>query len=391
MCSSNAASLRTIETSFADHRKRDSGCNRQLNTQTQSIASVDGNPGFLFQQRESALGNNLTTGTVRPQVSSEPKGLSNFSLGRVLIVTSVSVDSFSQRVHRMSTFLLRALAARRQVHVLSRPQVTTTDNVSATIDVGTEVGILEGVTVDQAAIIPNIAARLIGIALTVTPRVTDDGRVVMSVVANNSGFAGDSDVVYTDVNSGAVFERPRFNTTTANATLSVQNGQTVVLGGLIQSTEDTIERKVPWLGDIPFIGQPFRYDSTSTTRKELLIFLTPRVIRTDADAEVIKQIEAERLHFVEEEAEAMHGPLYAAPARGNMVPGASAQSEMKQEMEPLAAPPVDGDQSYRMETVPPYEAAQTPTYQRMSHSAETAKQKKEPARRGWGQLIRPRK
>jgi len=82
---------------------------------------------------------------------------------------------------------------------------------------------------------------------------------------------------------------------------------------MITESDTTIERKVPWLGDIPLVGIPFRYDYTSTRRKELLVFLTPRIIRNDADSEFIKQVESERIHLQVEKAEQMHGPIFAVP------------------------------------------------------------------------------
>ena len=81
------------------------------------------------------------------------------------------------------------------------------------------------------------------------------------------------------------------------------------MGGMITSTDATITSKVPWLGDVPIMGQFFRYDSRTTKRTELLIFLTPRVIRDDADDEMIKQVETERIHFLVDEAEGIHGPI----------------------------------------------------------------------------------
>ena len=78
---------------------------------------------------------------------------------------------------------------------------------------------------------------------------------------------------------------------------------------MITSSDTTITRKVPWIADVPIIGQAFRYDSKATVRTELLIFLTPRVIRDDADDEMIKQVETERIHFLVDEAEAIHGPI----------------------------------------------------------------------------------
>ena len=145
--------------------------------------------------------------------------------------------------------------------------------------------------------------------------------IVMVVAAEKSEFGGGVPV-FTDVNTGQVITAPVKELATAISTVSVPNGQTVVMGGMITKSDETIERKVPWLGDIPWLGVPFRYDGTTTRRGELLIFLTPRIIYNDADSELIKQVEAERLHFLEQEAEEIHGPIYSVPAESRrMSPG----------------------------------------------------------------------
>ncbi len=120
-------------------------------------------------------------------------------------------------------------------------------------------------------------------------------------------------MLVTDSTTGRTISSPVKDVTRAVATVSLASGETVVLGGLITNQDDTIERKVPWVGDVPILGQLFRYDTKTTIRTELLIFLTPRVIRNDADDEVLKQIETERLHFMLDEAESIHGPILSTP------------------------------------------------------------------------------
>ena len=82
---------------------------------------------------------------------------------------------------------------------------------------------------------------------------------------------------------------------------------------MITTLDDVSQRKVPWLGDLPVVGRAFRYDSVSSRRTELLIFLTPRIVHNSVDSEMIKQVEAARLHYVESAAEAVHGPLFGVP------------------------------------------------------------------------------
>ena len=139
----------------------------------------------------------------------------------------------------------------------------------------------------------------------------------MQVHAERSNYNLSSSASVTLVAAGAgsgAITSPVKDISTALTTVSVANEQTIVLGGLIQKTDDQITRKVPWLGDLPILGHAFRYDSQVCKRTELLIFLTPRIVKNNNVSEIIKQIEAERLHYTEAEAEAIHGPLFCAPA-----------------------------------------------------------------------------
>ena len=170
----------------------------------------------------------------------------------------------------------------------------------------------------------------------VTPRITPDGMIIMEIVAEKSEFTGEGVPVLIDGATGNVIESPIKDLSVVRTTVSVANNQTIVLGGMITKSDQTITRKVPWLGDLPILGKPFRYDSTSSLRTELLIFLTPRIIRHDADSEMIKQIEIERMTFTEEAAEEIHGPLFALPEEADLM--YQPQPEDGQSLNPLAPP-----------------------------------------------------
>lgn len=279
-----------------------------------TAASTTAVPGLNFNNTSVGLGNNFTTaapntGTVATQ------GLSNFSLGRQNGNLGFGGFVFSAQSDAVS-ILLRALAARRTLHVLSRPQVRTTHNNLARVNVGQSVPVVNGVTVSQLGQAnPQIIRQDTGITLEVTPRITPDGIIAMKVFASKSGLAGTDVPVF--VNSdGSTINSPIINQSIADTTVNVPNGQTIVIGGMITKSDQSLERKVPWLGDLPIVGRAFRYDSTTISRTELLIFLTPRVILSDLDSELIKQVESERLHFIESEAEEIHGPLYSVPQSG---------------------------------------------------------------------------
>jgi general secretion pathway protein D len=268
-------------------------------------------PGLNFNNTAVALGNptaaTATSGIVGTQ------GLSNFSLGRQNADLGFGGFVFSAQSDAVNV-LLRALAARRSVHVLSRPQIRSTHNNQALVRVGQQVPIVNGVTITGLGIAqPQIAQQAVGIILQVTPRIRNDGVIAMDVYAEKSALSDNSVPIFVDGTTGNVINSPIIDQTIADTTVNVPNGQTIVIGGMITRNDASLETKVPWLGDLPLIGPAFRYDSSRVRRTELLIFLTPRIILGDVDSELIKQIESERMHFIESHAEEVHGPLYSVP------------------------------------------------------------------------------
>jgi general secretion pathway protein D len=266
-------------------------------------------PGMNFNNTSVPLGNNpgSSSGTVATQ------GLSNFSLGRTNTDLGFGGFVFSAQSDSVSV-LLRALASRRTVQILSRPQIRTTHNNIAYVTVGQLVPVTDGVTITaQGLAQPNVVQQQTGITLQVTPRITPDGIIAMQVLADKSSLAPVGVPIFVNATTGDTVESPIINQSKAETTVNVPNGQTIVIGGMITKADGTLERKVPWLGDLPIVGKAFRYDGTTTSRTELLIFLTPRIVMSDLDSELIKQVESERLHFLESEAEEVHGPLFSVP------------------------------------------------------------------------------
>lgn len=282
-------------------------------TTTNTVISQEATPGFLFGNAATPLGNNTAANAVPSRVGAQ--GLGNFSLGRTNnelgfggLVLSASSESVS--------FLMRALAANRQVRVLSRPQIRTLDNQLAQIQQGQVVPYVRGVTVGTTGTAqPQVDRDNAGVILTVIPRISPDNQIVMELIAEKSQYNLNSGVpVFTDAATGNTVTSPVKDISTARTTVSVPNGQTIILGGLITERFDEAHRKVPILGDIPVLGTAFRYDFQQNRRTELLIFLTPRVVLDDATSEYIKDVEMGRLHFNEAQAEEIHGPLHGVPA-----------------------------------------------------------------------------
>jgi len=280
-----------------------------VQTTTQTIVSQSSTPGFNFNNQP--LGNNTSPNLNTQRVGGQ--ALSSLSVGRVngdLGYGGLVLAAGSESV----SVLLRALAARRRIDVLSRPQVQALDNQLATIQVGQEIPRVDSFTINQTTgnATPIVLPRNVGIILEVIPRISPEGMVVMEVSARKDALNPQGIPLFTNPN-GSVITSPIIDTTNAQTSVIVRTGQTIVLGGMITSTNQVEERKVPLLGDIPLLGQLFRADFKRTRRSELLIFLTPRIIRNEEEAEMVKEIETQRINFIECQAEAIHGPLFGVP------------------------------------------------------------------------------
>ena len=265
-------------------------------TTTQEIVqSADNTPGFLFND-SGPLGNSGSTKALNSAGIVGTQALSNFATGRLNnelgfggLVLSASSEAVS--------ILIRALQESKRMEILSRPQIMTLDNQSAYIQVGKRVPRIVGSRFDSRISQNSIELEPIGLILGVTPRISPDGNVVMEIDAEKSEMGAEQDGVPVTVSGEQVIRSPSFTVTRAQTTVSAQDGQTVVLGGLISKNETTIKRRVPGLAEIPVLGHLFRYDLEITKRTELLIILTPHVIKNEEQMEQMKQLESSRIHW----------------------------------------------------------------------------------------------
>ena len=171
------------------------------------------------------------------------------------------------------SFLLRALNDDGKVEVLSRPQIVTADNKPATINIGQRVPLITDSRVtERGDTINSFRYEDIGVNLTVTPKISPDGFVKLELGTTNSSISSGS----VEINKSATV--PIINQRRANTTVSVQNGQTIIIGGLIGTQEDRRVKKLPFFGDIPYLGAAFRSTKITKEKKELLIFLTPTIM-----------------------------------------------------------------------------------------------------------------
>lgn len=184
---------------------------------------------------------------------------------------------------------LHALQEKGRLNVLSRPYVLTRNNRLATITVADEVPIPTGTTTVAGQTQVTFDYRSdIGIVLNVTPSINDDGLVNMIIQPK---ITTDTKQV---VSLGAGLEPHIFSTRSATTRVAVKDAQTIVIGGLIQDQSSDTVRKVPLLGDIPLVGELFKRTIKSTSKIELLIFLTPYVAKEPEQLTGISATEEQR-------------------------------------------------------------------------------------------------
>ena len=162
---------------------------------------------------------------------------------------------------------LSAAEAANRGKVISSPRVVTANNQKASISQGQEFKLRVSGGVGGQSSVVTIRAVL---GLDVTPQVTPDGRVIMDVDVTKNSIAGFQD------------GSPIVNTRQVITKVIANNGDTVVLGGIYEETITDTTDKVPLLGDAPFIGNLFKRTNRGSSKQELLIFLTPRILTDSA-------------------------------------------------------------------------------------------------------------
>ena len=289
-------------------------------TQTQqTVIAASNQPGFDFNNTRP-LGNSGSSKSLDTANTVGGQGLSNFDVGRGSAELGFGGLVLSASSQNLSV-LMRALQESRRLEVLSRPQVLTLDNQPAFIQVGQRVPRIIGSIVNQAGQQNNVTLENVGLILGVTPRISPEGNVVMEIDAEKSELGPEIEGIPVSVSTnGTIIRSPRINTTTAQATVSAASGETIILGGLITKSTRELHRKVPYLGDVPMLGNLFRYDSRQQRRTELLIVLTPHVVRSPDDLQRLKQTELARMSWCAADVFDLHGDLGVGPHSSELFP-----------------------------------------------------------------------
>lgn len=153
------------------------------------------------------------------------------------------------------------------------PSIVTLDNMQATFNVGQEVPVLTGSqTTSGDNIFNTVERKTVGIKLKVKPQINEGDAVLLEIEQEVSSVADSASSTSSDL--GATF-----NTRTVNNAVLVGSGETVVVGGLLDKTVTDTADKVPLLGDIPVIGALFRSDSKKVSKRNLMLFIRPTIIR----------------------------------------------------------------------------------------------------------------
>jgi general secretion pathway protein D len=192
------------------------------------------------------------------------------------------------------TVTLHAIATAGKTKVLSRPSVVARNNQPATITVGQSVPLITNVRFDTFGnAINSVTYTSVGIILRVTPFITTEGLVEMILSPETSELVQDrSQWVPISSGTAGTVSAPLINSRSADTVVVTPNRQTVIIGGLMGDTKAESESKIPYLGDIPLLGNLFKRKIKSDAKTELLIFLTPYVI--DAPRDFVMLSESER-------------------------------------------------------------------------------------------------
>jgi general secretion pathway protein D len=195
--------------------------------------------------------------------------------------------------------VLNALTQITDVKVISSPTLLVLDNEPARLQVGDQVPISvrssTSVTDPDAPVVNEIEYRDTGVILDIIPRVNSSGLVVLDIIQEVSDVVAttSSDLTVTETISPTIAQRR------VASTVAVDSGETVALGGLIRDTDSDAVTGVPLLSDIPILGNLFKTTTDVQRRTELLVLLTPRVVRDSKDARIVTDELRRRLRAIE--------------------------------------------------------------------------------------------
>ena len=227
--------------------------------------------------------------------------------------------------------LASALETDTKSNILSTPNLLTLDNEEAKIIVGQNVPFITGSyaqtgSTATASPFQTIERKDVGLTLRIKPQVSEGGSIKLQIYQEVSSVDAT-----TLTNSAGVTTNKR----SLESIVLVNDGQIIVLGGLIQDSVSDTKSKVPLLGDIPWLGSLFRYDSRKRTKTDLMVFLRPYILRSESDSQGLTQSRYEYLRGAQEKSQMSQSPVLP-----NMPAPLVPQLELKQALPQPASPAV---------------------------------------------------
>ncbi len=177
-------------------------------------------------------------------------------------------------VAQLGFALLNASATDSTFNVLSTPQILTIDNHEAELNVGEEIAVATNSRItDQNTTFQTFEYKNVGIKLKITPHITRKHRITLDLYQEVNSILGSETILP----SGAV-QPPKLGKRDIKTKVTIADGKTIVIGGLMKNNKSIEENKVPILGDIPVLGWLFKYKTVSYVKSNLLVFITPHIL-----------------------------------------------------------------------------------------------------------------
>ena len=222
---------------------------------------------------QNALNQSILDAQANPTAALKLPALPKYTFGPNINLPTAAASSAIALVHSFASgalgLELQAMQEENKLKIVSTPRVLTQDRREALIESGTEVPYQEASS--SGATSTSFKKAVLG--LKVTPQITPDGNIIMDVHVNKDS-----------VNRSCSAYAPCIDTNNLNTRAMVEDGGTLILGGIYQETNENIDTKVPLLGDIPIVGNLFKSKNRNQSRKELLIFITPRIMSNSGSA-----------------------------------------------------------------------------------------------------------
>lgn len=236
------------------------GYSHESNAKANAINPLNSKSGFTSGLGGGIPGDVLYSGTTTFHTG----GLENYIVD---LAVAGAAGNFKYTVGKIGSYLLQleltALQAEGRGEVISAPRVITANQSEAVIESGTEIPFLEA----SSSGATSISFKKAVLSLRVTPQITPDDRIIMDLSINQDSV-------------GQVFSGiPSIDTNELRTQVLVDNGETVVLGGIYESTNRDDKTSIPFFSDLPYLGKLFQRTEVEATKQELLVFITPKIIK----------------------------------------------------------------------------------------------------------------